>query len=126
MNVRVGFLTALISAAVSGCCIVGPCDRVAILSGRVTTFDEAPVSGAEVSWNGSQVITGKDGSFEIGGIDRGQYQLVISAQGFKRLCVAAKPTQLVTAVVVPRDSPQEGTAHSIAPREDRAALPGCP
>jgi hypothetical protein len=82
-NERVGTTMLVIGAAGGG---------TAVLKGRVTNKAGIPVSGAQVSIEGSTGVTstGDDGSFTLGSLPSGTHQAVVKKIGF------AQTTQVVT------------------------------
>jgi hypothetical protein len=121
------FLAPCIAVAVSGCCAFGPCDRVTAFAGRVTTADDAPVSGAKVSVFGIHVTTDRNGCFDVGGIDRSSQRLAVEAPGFNSLDVPAKSGVYRLAVLLtPQSDSQQGkVAWSKSSIQLLKPVPGC-
>ena len=118
---------ACITAAASGCCAFGPCDRISAIAGRVVTTDGAPVSGAKVSVFGIHAVTDLNGCFDLGGIDRSTQQLVVEAPGFAPLSAPAKSgIYSVAVVVVTPNSTESGDVRwSKSDVQSLKSVPGC-
>jgi hypothetical protein len=127
MKVRAVFLAVLVTIAASGCCAFGPCDRVSMLAGRVSSVEGTPVVGAKITAQGHNVNTDGSGCFTVGGIEVGPGTLTIFAPGFEPLIVSAKSgTYQVTAVVAPQGSSQVGIVRWSKSRNGRPeGAPGC-
>lgn len=127
MKVGAALLAVFVAIATSACCVFGPCDRVSILAGRVSTADGAAVVGAKITAYGHDATTDRNGCFRVGGIEVGAHQLAIVAQGFQPLTVPAKSGMYqVTAIVVPQNSSGKGTVEWSESREGPpAVVPGC-
>jgi hypothetical protein len=127
MKVGAAFLAVLIAVAASACCAFGPCDRVSVFVGRISTAEGAAVVGATIAAYGHDATTDGNGCFEVGGIEVGVAQLTIIAQGFEALTVPAKSGMYqVIAVVVPQGSSREGDVlWSISRKGPPIEVPGC-
>ena len=121
------FLLACITAAASGCCAFGPCDRITAIAGRVVTTDGAPVSGAKVSAFGSHTVTDRNGCFAFGGIDRSTEQLVVEASGFASLSAPAKSGihRAAVVIVTPNSTNSGDVRWSKSDVQSLKSVPGC-
>jgi hypothetical protein len=127
VKVGAALLAVLIAFAASACCGFGPCDRVSILVGRVSTAEGAAVSGANIAAFGHDATTDSNGCFEVGGIEMGKYQLQISAQAFEPLTVPAKSGMYqVKVLLAPQGSSVKGNVQWTKSLKGRpTAVPRC-
>lgn len=118
---------ACITAAASGCCAFGPCDRITAIAGRVVTTDGAPVSGAKVSMFGIHAVTDLNGCFDLGGIDRSTQQLIVEAPGFAPLSAPAMfgTYRVAIVVVTPNSTDSSDVRWSKSDVQSLKSVPGC-
>jgi len=121
------FLAVFVTVGTSGCCVFGPCDRVSIFVGRVSTAEGLAVPNAQVTAFGNEAKTDRNGCFDVGGIEMGSPQLTVVAPGSKPLVVPAKSGMYqVMAVVAPVGTATDGTVRWVkSPKGRPASAPGC-
>jgi hypothetical protein len=121
------FYVACITAAASGCCAFGPCDRITAFAGRVVMTVGAPVSGAKVSVFGIHTVTDLNGCFNVGGVDGLPQQLSVEARGFEPLSVRAKSGiyQVAVVIAIPNSTDSSEVRWSKSDIRSLKAVPGC-